>query len=264
MDSHFSNNRQEIVFSPIVDSEYKYEFEDSDEVIQEIGKSENKTRLITRNKVIFLYKILQKSTKGYAVSVNFLACEIENMSAATGLPESDSTYFRKSINSLKGTKFKIYLALDGKAEDFTGYEEYLVKNSTLKENPYSENYFLEIFDRISQLLPNYNVFAESSRKQQGIPNNRVEYLPGDYVVEKNGSGLDLIRYSSEVKQQCLVKDTMLVMRGIENGEIEIEDNSGMPMNSSKIMKLKGTCKIGEVGVVQTLVRTRTVFGKKIN
>ena len=34
MDSHFLNNKQVVSFSPVADSEYKYEFQDADEVMQ--------------------------------------------------------------------------------------------------------------------------------------------------------------------------------------------------------------------------------------
>ena len=266
MDSHFLNIRQVASFNPTLDSEYKYEFEDADEVIQELGKIDNKTRLIGRKKISLLYKILQKSNNGYVVSVNFLSCEIENISdasAATEHPENDSTYFHKSINSLKGTTFKLNLASDGQIENVSGYKEYLNKNSTANEMPYSENYFDEIFDRISQLVPSHKAFVGLSRNQKGLQNSAVEYLTDEYTLEKIGDNRVHIRSSSQVTQQISVMNTTLVMNGTEGGEIEIEANTGMPMNCSKVMKLQGACKIGGVDVVQTLVRTCSVLGEKI-
>src|SRR5258708_14142921 len=156
MDTSFFNNRHVVSFNPAVDAEYKYEIEDADEVIQEIDKNENRTRLITRNKVELLYKILQRSNNGYVVSVNFLSCEIENtsgVSPVTEVHENDSTYFHKSINSLKGMPFELTLPLDGQINKVSGYKEYLNKNYKSNEKPYSENYFNKICNRISQVLP---------------------------------------------------------------------------------------------------------------
>lgn len=267
MDSPFLNNEQMVSFNPSVDSEYKYDFEDADEVIQEMGKGENKTRLIARNKVSLLYKILEKSNNGYLILVNFLSCEIENISdanASTELPENNSTYFHKSKNSVKGTIFKLNLALDGRIENVSGYKEYLIKNSSTNEQPYNENYFNDIFSRISQLISSHKIFIGLSGKQQDLSNNRVEYLTNDYGLEKITGGGTHIRSLSQVRQQILERNTKLIMTGIERGEIETEANTGMPLNCSRVMKLQGTCKIGGVDLAQTLVKTSTVLGKKIN
>ena len=266
MDAYFLNNDIRFSFNPVVESEYKYEFEDADEVTQEIGKIENKTRLITRKKLAFLYKISQKSIDKYVVLVKLLSCEIENISDASSSsenPESDSTYFHKSINSLKGAIFELNLSLEGQIENVTGYQQYLDRCQVLGEKPYSENYFEGIFDRISQ-FPSHKAIAAPSPSRQDSTNYSLEYLTNEYTLEKKVNGRAHIHSSSQVKQQILAMNTKLLMTGIEYGEFEIETNTGMPINYSKVLKLQGMCKIGGVDVVQNLIKTSRLLGSKIN
>lgn len=257
------DNRQSISFRPAIDAEYEYKIENSDEVRQEIDRNENSTRVIVRCTAQLLYKIMQKSDAGYVVSVKFISSEIENISAASNLPGHDSTYFHKNINSLDSTVFKLNLFLDGRIEKLDGYQDYLKKVSKSHEKEYSEKYFLDIFSRISQILPKDSVFVGSSWRNRAVHDNGIEYLTNDYKVEKKDRGRAFISISSEVKQEIVARNTTLLMSGLERGKIEIEDKTGMPIKSSRTLELKGSSNVGGVKILQYSLKTSKLIGTRI-
>src|SRR5579859_4069360 len=105
MDHHDLKDRSGVTFNPPVGSSYQYEINEVKEVVQEIGKSENKVKLTVHNKITFLFKILKKSSDSYSILANFISYDIENYTGGNPVNEfieKDSTHLKKSIDAFRG------------------------------------------------------------------------------------------------------------------------------------------------------------------
>jgi hypothetical protein len=59
-----------------------------------------------------------------------------------------------------------------------------------------------------------------------------------------------------------LNDDILLLTGKEQGDIELDANTGMLMNFSKKTKLDGNCKIGDVNVHQGVIGTFEIIGHR--
>jgi len=267
MGPNIANNTGSVVFNPTAGSEFEYQYDDSSEILQTIGKAGNKIKTTVRSKIIFLYKIRQRSGEGFVVSVNFISGNIENISNASeigGPLEKDSTHFQKGINALKGLTFDLKLDLNGRIRSLSGYKEYLDKSSRSTEKPFSEAFFSEIFEKISESFSDHKINADSSWKLQGFERNGIEFFDINYVCDSIDQGLAHIHSFSKVKQRVSALNNSLLMEGKEYGQIEIDLTTGMILNNFTKMELGGVCNIGGMDVSQSMANTSSLAGKKIS
>ena len=260
------NRKMVIKFKPVIGSKYMYTYEQVDSVVQQIGKVGNQIIVEAKNRCIFTYKIEKQSSEEYVASVQFISCEIENISDGSTkgeYPTRDSTFFHKELSNISGTIFFLRLSPSGNIIDMNGFQDYLKKFQTNAEQQMSEDYFRSIFMKISEVLPNEGVEVGSSWKSQIGVKDQIEFIDETNTLSKVEQNLAYIKSSSFVKQRLPLNGDWVVCTGMAHSEIRLESNTGTLEMSKTTINVGGIFKIGALDLSQNLVRTTILHGEKI-
>jgi len=282
MDSHNLSNRNGVLFNPKVGTAYEYKINETKEIEQTIGAKENKVKLTFACEIGLQYKILDKSNNGnYEIFVQFDHYIVDNRSdngIEDDYGEKDSTLHQKDLGAFKNATFTFNLAANGKIENIKGYNEfkkrYDILNYTNKATGdgfisfpdafFKEEYFKDIFEKISGVLPDEMVFIKSSwlRKTSleiGDPQNLTAQYTLYGIQDRNA----YIKATSPVEQKITALNHSVSLKGKEDGVIEIEAETGMLIISDRKSSIKGNLKIGGAKVNVIVNRSSMIIGKKL-
>jgi hypothetical protein len=265
MNSYNSNSNQVVTFDPAVGTMYNYEFNDTREVVQEIGNSENKIKVTTGSKTAFSLEIIEKTQNGFIISVTFSSCEIDNSTgdnSINAVSEDESTHSCRNIESFKGLVFNLSRTEKEGMKIISGYKEYLNKSTAAHENALSEEYFTDIFEQILEVLPDQNISTGYSWQKEHFRRSQVKYLTNIFRLDSIYQNIAYINTSSDVEQEVSALNHHLLLTGKEQGDIEVETDTGMLIYCNKKTKLDGICKIGDVNVHQSVINTCEIIGHR--
>jgi hypothetical protein len=274
MSSHNLSAANGILFNPEVGVTYKYEINEIKEIEQAIGSDENKVQLTISSKIGLIYKILEKVNNNYKVLVQFESCVIDSHSGE----ERDLASQQKSIEAFNGAIFNFNLSADGRVENIKGFNEFREKFiavnaanvkqgnafGSMSDSSFKEDYFKDIFEKISTTLPEKTVFVNSSwLRKDSLEIGEAQSQNVQCTLDSISTGIAFIKTISAVEQTIDALNHSVKMKGTENGIIEIEAETGMLITSSQKSVITGALKIGEVDVNMNINRRNIITGKKI-
>ncbi|WP_430900126.1 DUF6263 family protein [Paraflavitalea sp. sgz302555] len=264
-----------ISFNPEVGSTYKYEIDETKEIVQAIGGSENRVQLTINSKIGLVYKVSKKINNTYEILVQFENCIMDSHSGEE--TERDFTSQPKNIEAFKGATFSFNLLADGRVENINGYKEFKEKFIALKasnikmsnfgdipDSSFREEDFKDIFEKISNILPSKVVFVNSSwLSKDSLEIGESHSLNAQHTLDSISAGIAYIKTVSPIEQTVTALNHSVEMKGEENGIIEVEATTGMLMTSSRKSIIAGNLKIGDVDVVVNINRRSVITGKKL-
>lgn len=276
MSSHNLSNEKGVLFNPEVGTSYKYEIDEIKEIEQAIGSNENKVKLIVNSKIGLVYKILKKMNNRYEVLVQFDSCVI---SSHTGdVDEKDLASHQKNIEAFKGATFNFNLLADGRVENIKGFKEFNEKFAILNtantkpdntfnnmsDSSFKEEYFKNVFEKISTILPGKLVSINSSWvRKDSLEIGELQSLNVQCTLDSISTGIAYIKTTSPIEQTIAALNHSVKMKGEEDGTIEIDVETGMPITSSQKSIITGSLKICEVDVAMNINRRSIITGKKL-
>ncbi len=166
----------QVKFRLVPGCEYQYEISDTRNTIAIVGRDTNRNELTGNTKIKFTYHVLTDTKDGYNVIVRFDSFKEDGKyNYKTDMHSyQDNLFADTSMNSLQAFNdaiFKLNVNVAGKIVAMSGYDEFQaryriiynsslvnVKDDTIKSNelktvPYSENYFKDLFEMVSTVLP---------------------------------------------------------------------------------------------------------------
>lgn len=275
MSSQNLSKENGVLFNPEVGVTYKYEIDEIKEIEQAIGSCENKVQLTVSNKIGLIYKILKKGNINYEVFVRFENCIMDSHSGED--TEGDFASRQKSIEAFKDAIFSFNLIADGRVGNIKGFKEFkekfIILNAAngkpsdafnIPDSSFKEEYFKDIFEKISTILPDKAVFVNSSWLRKGsLEIGESQSHDVQCTLDSINAGIAYIKTISPIEQTIDALNHSVKMKGNENGIIEIEAETGMLITSSQKSIITGNLKIGEVDVCMSINRRSIITGKKL-
>lgn len=273
MNSHNLTSKNGISFHPETGVTYKYEIEDINETEQIIGSSDNRVRLVTKSKIEMLYKILSKTDNYYNILVQFENYSITSQSGEEA--KIDSSSQRKKMEAFNGAAFTFNLSTKGKVTNLNGLKEFkenlVIANKTaaqsrikISDGYFTEEYFTDMFEKISTILPGKTVFVNSSWiYKEPLEIGKLQNKILQCTLNSINSGIAYIKTVSAIEQTTAALNHTVEMNGKEEGFIEIDAATGMLVKKYQKSSIAGHLMIGMVDVGINVNRSSIITGKKI-
>jgi hypothetical protein len=218
----------------------------------------------------FLKELSNRDSTGAFVSYKSDMHYLNNDSISTKLSD---------LSEFKDAMFNISFRAQGKVNTISGYDEFKKKYAEVYLNElkkkydeeqwpavpsrdgviFKEAYFIDLFERISNILPDSKIQLNSKwTKIESQDIGEKKLLHTEYTFYKIESGVAFIKSSANIQESIPSNVHIMKVEGTEQGELELDVNSGMLIKSEKKMTTHGVTKIGKSDFSVTVNRTTTI------
>jgi len=255
---------------------YNYDVCETKEVRQQIGGKEAVVISTIENKMNFSSEAIGNSKDANNAIIQFNTFSLNdkskdylNMQEQDGF--LDNNVFQNGVKAIEGLQFKINLTNSGCVDSINGYEIFKQRFDSIANSPINNNkgnlealredYFKDIFQRISCILPDTGAAINSSWMRWDSESlGDTPSIKSNYELYKIANGLAHIKVFAKVEKELKALNGILIMSGIETGEIKLEVESGMVISSEKALTLTGSMKIGKANLLMNVNRKTVITG----
>ena len=274
-----TNNQFPVVFNPHAGSIYKYEISRRRINIQNVGGRNLNSYSI--EKMEFSYLINFDLGKGYKNSVQFdsysITLDTINSSVDQIHEDSISNNTNDIRNVFNGALFDLEINNNGVLKKISGFQDFQQKRGNfisgdiinnkvpLKgRNSYTKDYFKDLFESSLHFFPDSPVFLNSKWVINEFTDigerHKIDVL---YKVDKVQDGNIYVTRFSKVNQKLNFNNNSIEMDGDERGTIQLDSETGMVMQSERVLTINGQMQLGNLPMKMTIENFVTIKGKKL-
>lgn len=275
------NKSIKIPFNPSSGSTYNFEIVNERKIEQEV---EGRKMVSPYTSIINLsYDIMQVPSHNFVITVGLDSFNVkpENKKFDTKILPSDTLHssFKTMLDALKGTLFKLEVESTGKIKEINGYETFKRKVDSLNNyvssnhdselssplNIFNKTYFRNLFETILIPLPDVPTSKNSpwiSFDSTGM-DEPIKFT-SVYTLTKVENGIAYIKTSSDIDQEIKIINKYSVrMKGIQQGEIRVEESTGMLLQKESNLKMRGNLKFNKMDILLSVTINQKIKGRKL-
>ena len=271
-----------IYFRPEIGSVFEFELNEQQEVGQSDRITNGEWKTFLANNITFSYKLENKGPGNrFRVSVRFMGYKRRyKVLGKDSIEDSRIGHFQGGLKAFNDAVFVVDIEPSGKVSIFSGNEDFESKfGRSDDKNPLEKNrkdliffpkeYFAELIGKISTILPDTGVSVGDSwtRKQSPNLNEPVNTIITYRITEIKG-GIAYIKTSSATEKELMPQSTIgqnttMLMKGLGEGNILLDANTGMLIESENSINITGTNVISGINVkINTNYKT-DIKGKRV-
>jgi hypothetical protein len=274
MDSSHNN----VLFKPKIGSTFEFEVSERKETKQSRGTQKETSVSDFTNNAIFLYAWGgSMPNHNYKASIHFKSLKQTNFfgtdSSINRTFNSPSSPFQKGLNAFTDVAFILDVEQHGKVAAIGGYGEFKNKFDSLysegssQENPdlwimFRKEYFTELFENISAILPDTAVSIGSSwtKEESAVISDPMRAKTTYHVTDIN-ENIVYIKTSYAVEQELKTPNSTMIMKGSGDGHVELDANSGMLIRKTNSILVVGNMNLGGINMTMSIKYQTEIKGK---
>jgi len=267
---------QSIEFRPEKGTQFEYEMNERKEIERGRGNFRNSSisRTATNFKFIYSWNSFERDS-GYKSSVDFLSAFQKANDSSTEDRQSPLNSGKSIFDAFKNCKFELLVDRSGKVQLLGGYADFKSRFDNLATtasqpndqipNLFSDQYFLQLFERVSRVLPGHSV-AVGATWTDVVPVTGTDQLETrvTYTLTSIKEGIAYLRTNYSIDQSIPIqKNEIMKMSGGGDGVIELNAKTGELLSSSNSIKAGSVIQVGGLSINLSVKYNIDIVGKQL-